>query len=69
MEASLERLVSIYGINEWNFMRRVRRFHVNKKEEEPRPLAMTMELRVADFVGGRAGAVRRGFVVHTTRAV
>lgn len=35
VEASLERLVSIYGINEWNFMRRVRRFHVNKREEEP----------------------------------
>lgn len=37
VEASLERLLSIYGINEWNFMRRVRRFHVNKKEEEPHP--------------------------------
>lgn len=35
VEASLERLLSIYGINEWNFMRRVRSFYVNKKEEEP----------------------------------
>lgn len=74
VEASLEHLLSIYGINEWNFMRRVRRFHVNKREEEPRPLAMTVERGGGTSRGGfRWRSSRRGAPgfrgAHDTRCV